>query len=248
MRHRLLHPLLVFGLALGAASAQASPAPASPPITSQAPHRTTLLSVTAEGESTQIPDVARISAGVSNRAEDARTALAENSVKMNQVIAAIHAAGVTARDVQTRRISIQPRYRHPRDGEPVFTGYQASNSVTVKLRDVERLGDVLDALVANGANEINGPHFEIDAPQAAYDHARLSALDAARQRAQRYADALGMQIVRIVSIDEGGGFRAAALDMVARTASAQAAPPPPPVARGETTLRARLTVVFELGN
>jgi len=250
MRHCLLHPLLVFGLALGAASAQASPAPASPPITSQAPHRTTLLSVTADGESRQVPDVVRISAGVSNRAQDANTALAENSSKMNRVVAAIRAAGVAERDVQTARISIQPHYRYPRDGEPVFTGYQASNNVTVKLRDVARLGDLLDALVAGSANQIDGPYFEVDQPQAGYDRARLSALDSARQRARQYADALGLRVVRILSVDEGGGFRQIQHNL--RMAQPQSAPvafdAAPPVSPGETTLRARLTVVFELGD
>jgi len=254
MRRRFPYRPVLLALSLAAASVhvQATPAAsaAAPEPAASAGTQSTLLSVTADGESRQVPDVVRISAGVSNRAQDANTALAENSGKMNRVAAAIRAAGVAERDVQTARISIQPHYRYPRDGEPVFTGYQASNSVTVKLRDVARLGDLLDALVAGGANQIDGPYFEVDQPQAGYDRARLSALASARERAQQYAAALGLRVRRIVSVDEGGGFR----QMQHNLRMAMAEPSPvildaaPPVSPGETTLRARLSVVFELGD
>jgi len=250
MRSRFLSPVLLLALSLAAAaSVHAQSASAAFPEPAPAGlAQSTLLSVTAEGASSEVPDVVRISAGVSNRAQDANTALAENSSKMNQVLAAIRAADVAGRDVQTARISIQPHYRYPRDGEPVFSGYQASNSVTVKLRDIARLGDLLDALVAGGANQIDGPYFEIDQPQAGYDRARLSALASARERAGQYAAALGLRVRRIVSVDEGGGFQQVQNQL--RMAVAQSAPvafdAAPPVSPGETTLRARLTVVFEL--
>jgi len=254
MRRRFPHRPVLLALSLAAASVHAQAAPAAsaaatePAVSGSA--QSTLLSVTSEGESRQVPDVVRISAGVSNRAQDATTALAENSSKMNRVAAAIRAAGVAGRDVQTARISIQPHYRYPRDGEAVFTGYQASNSVTVKLRDIARLGDLLDALVTGGATQIDGAYFEVDQPQLGYDRARLSALERARERARQYADALGLRVLRVVSVDEGGGFRQVQHNL--RMAMAEASPmlpdAAPPVSPGETTLRARLNVVFELGD
>src|SRR3546814_2346600 len=88
-----------------------------------------------------------------------------------------------------------------------ITGYQASNTVSIKVREIDKLGEVLDALVASGANQVNGPSFEIDQPEAVYDEARRAALEKAQQRARMYAKSLGMEVRRIVSISEGGGFQ-----------------------------------------
>src|SRR5690606_2725660 len=100
-----------------------------------------------------------------------------------------------------------PQYKYAENQPPTITGYQASNTVSIKVREIDRLGKVLDALVASGANQINGPSFEIDEPEAVYDEARRAALEQAQQRAKMYADSLGMQVKRIVSISEGGGFQ-----------------------------------------
>ena len=108
-----------------------------------------------------------------------------------------------------------------------------------------RLGEVLDALVASGANQVNGPNFEIDQPEAVYDEARRAALELAQARARMYADALGLRVRRIVSVSEGGGFQPPVpmLKAMAMDARAESAP----VAPGETTLGASLDGVFELG-
>src|SRR5690606_27430342 len=206
----------------------------------------TLLSVTARAEASRTPDIASLSAGVVTQAADANAALKANSAQMSKVVATIRAAGVPERDVQTSGISIQPQYRYAENQPPVITGYQASNTVTIKVRDIGRLGEVLDALVASGANQVNGPNFEIGEPEAVYDEARQAALELAQARAAMYAQSLGLRVRRIVSISEGGGFQPPmpmmkAMAMDARMESA-------PVAPGETTLAASLDVVFELGN
>jgi uncharacterized protein YggE len=205
----------------------------------------TLLSVSARAEASRTPDVATLSTGVVTQAADANAALQANSSQMSRVVATIRAAGVAERDIQTSGISIQPQYRYAENQPPVITGYQASNTVNVKVRDIARLGEVLDALVASGANQVNGPSFEIDQPEAVYDEARQAALKQARTRAEMYAQSLGLRVRRIVSISEGGGFQPPmpmmkAMAMDARMESA-------PVAPGETTLSASLDVVFELG-
>jgi len=243
-RQPLQRLLLASALAIGTivmttASAQ-SP---SPPIAATSDG--TLLSVSASAEATRVPDVASLSTGVVTQAADANAALKANSAQMSKVVAAIRAAGIAERDIQTSGININPQYRYAENQPPAITGYQASNTVNIKVRDIAKLGEVLDALVASGANQVNGPSFEIDQPEAAYDEARQAALKKAQARAEMYAKSLGLRVRRIVSISEGGGFRPPvpmmkAMAMDARMESA-------PVAPGETTLGANLDVVFELG-
>lgn len=206
----------------------------------------TLLSISAQAESKRVPDVATMSTGVVTQAADANTAMRQNAVQMAKVVAAIKAAGVAERDIQTSGINLSPQYRYAENQPPTITGYQASNTVNMKVRDIGELGKVLDSLVAQGANQINGPSFEVDKPDEAYDEARLAALKKAESRAKTYADAMGMRVRRIVSISEGGGFqppmpimRMQAMD-VAQSKETSVSP-------GETTLGASLDVVFELG-
>ena len=111
---------------------------------------------------------------------------------MTKVIAAIRAAGVAERDIQTTGINIHPTYRHVENEEPRISGYSANNSVSLKVRDIAKLGEVLDALVASGANNVSGPSFGIDQPEAVYDEARRKALEQARRRADMYAESLGL--------------------------------------------------------
>lgn len=205
----------------------------------------TLLSVSAQGEASRAPDIATASAGVTTQAADANTAMRENAAQMTRVLAAIRAAGVAERDIQTTGINIHPTYRHVDNEEPRISGYSASNTVNLKVRDIAKLGEVLDALVASGANNVSGPSFGIDQPDAVYDEARRKALDQARARADMYAKALDLRVRRIVSISEGGGMQQPR-PMFAMRAMAMDAESTP-VAAGENTLEANLEVVFELG-
>jgi uncharacterized protein YggE len=163
------------------------------------------------------------------------------------VVAAIKAAGIADKDVQTSGISLNPQYRYAENEAPKITGYQANNTVSVKVRDIAKLGKVLDALAGVGANQINGPSFEIDNPEPVYDEARLAALKKAQGRAETYAKSLGLQVRRIVSISEGnGGFRPVPMMAMAKM-EARDASGAPPVSPGETTVSVNLDVVFELG-
>lgn len=206
----------------------------------------TLLSVSAQAEARRVPDVATLSAGVVTQSADANAAMRANAEQMARVSAAIRAAGVTERDTQTAGVSVNPQYRYAENQPPTITGYQASNTVNLKVRDVAKLGEVLDALVASGANQVNGPSFEIDEPEAVYDEARQAALAKARARAEMYAKTLGLQVRRIVSISEGGGFvRPMPVQMMAMARGKSEADTS--VSPGETSLSASLDVVFELG-
>jgi len=232
--------LLASLLLAGVAMAQSAPV-AAPMISSDG----TLLSVSAQAEARQVPDVATLSTGVVTQASDANAAMRANATQMDKVMAAIKAAGIVDHDIRTSGISLNPQYKYVENQSPTITGYQASNTVDIKVRDLSRLGKVLDALVASGANQVNGPSFEIDQPEPVYDQARRDALEKAQARAQMYAKVLGLKVRRIVSIDEGGGYRPPMPMMAMARAKSES---DTAVSPGETTLSANLNVVFELGH
>lgn len=244
MRPPVLSPLLLaLSLALGASMTAnaAVPAPAIAPV------QGTLLNIASSAEARRVPDVATLSAGVVTQATDGNSAMRQNAQQMDRVLSAIKAAGIAERDVQTSGVNLSPQYRYAENEAPKITGYQASNTVSLKVRDLARLGKVLDALAAQGANQINGPSFEIDQPEPVYDEARLAALKKAQARAQTYATSLGLQVRRIISISEssGGGFRPVMMRAAVASMSADVATP---VAPGESSVSVNLDVVFELGH
>ncbi|HMI40169.1 MAG TPA: SIMPL domain-containing protein [Sphingomicrobium sp.] len=166
----------------------------------------TRLDISATGTVTRVPDLAIISAGVVTKASTATGAISENAARMERVRAALKRAGIADRDIQTSSINLNPDYRYENNQPPVLTGYQATNNVSVKFRDIRNSGKILDALVAEGANQINGPSLTIDKPEAAYDEARTRAIAEGRARADLYARALGMRVTRLLSVSESGGY------------------------------------------
>lgn len=247
MRLSLAYPLvLALGtLAAAPALAQVAPVPTLAPTS-------TLLSVNAEGRVTRTPDLAVFNAGVTSQGETAGAALAANSADMSRVIAALKRAGIADRDIQTSNLSLNPVYQQQRnlpDGtitpaQPRIVGYQANNTVNVRQRKLSDFGKVIDTLVAAGANQVNGPNFEMDAPDPALDEARTAAMRKARARADLYARAAGLRVVRIVSISESGGWSPPRPVMY--RATAMEAAPAPPVQAGELQLDVNVSVQFEL--
>ena len=235
--------LLLFALMLGA-SAMPTAAVAQQASITQA-IMGTRLDINATGEVTRVPDVAVISAGVISRSATATAALQDSADRMGRVLEALKRAGVADRDVQTSNVSLNPEYRYPQDQAPQLVGYTASNSVTISFRDIRNSGKILDALVSQGANQINGPNLVVDKPEQALDEARAKAVASGRARADLYARSLGMRVVRVVSVNESGGY---------------APPPPMPVAMmaargerdetkiapGEQKLQVNLAMTFEL--
>jgi uncharacterized protein YggE len=166
----------------------------------------TRLDVSADGEVTRAPDIATLGAGVVTQSSSAAAAMADNAKKMATTIAALKRAGVADKDIRTSSLSLQPQYRYADNQPPAITGYQASNQLTVTFRDIQRAGPILDALVAAGVNQISGPDFALEHPDAALDEARAQAMQKARAKADVYARAAGLAIKRIVAIGESGGY------------------------------------------
>jgi uncharacterized protein len=204
----------------------------------------TRLDVVANGEVTRVPDIVRINAGVVTRAPTATEAIRQNAARMTSVRAALGRAGIAERDIQTSTINLQPEYRYAENQPPQLVGYQATNEVNVRFRDIANSGRILDALVAEGANTINGPMLGIDRPETALDEARTLALTNARARAELYARSLGMRVKRVLSVGEAGGYMPPQpMLMRAEAASNRDATQ---IAPGEQTLSVSLTVSFEL--
>ena len=196
---------LLIALALGASAIPAS-LMAQQAVTAIPMLAGTRLDISATGEVTRVPDLAIISAGVQTLQTTATAAIEENAAKMERVRTALRRAGIEDKDIQTSSISLNPEYQYDQNRPPRLTGYRASNTVNVKFRDLKRTGAILDALVAEGANTINGPNLTIDKPESALDEARAKAIANGRARAALYARALGMQVVRLLSVSESGGY------------------------------------------
>jgi uncharacterized protein YggE len=205
----------------------------------------TRLDVNAVGEVSRIPDIAIISAGVATRSASASGAISENAARMERVRAALKRAGIADRDVQTSSISLNPEYRYQDNQPPQLVGYSASNQVNIRFRDIRNTGRILDALVAEGANQINGPTLTIDKPETAMDEARAKAVAAGRARAELYARSLGMRIVRLLSVSESGGqFTPRPMAMMRAEAGGAAADSK--IDPGEQQLQVALEMSFEL--
>ncbi len=206
----------------------------------------TLLWVSAEAQATRVPDIARLSTGVVTQAADAQAAMQANANQMTQVIAAIRKAGIAERDIQTSGVNLNPQYRYADNQSPAITGYEARNNVNITVRKIGELGRIMDALVGVGANQIQGPSFEVDDKESALDEARRTAIDKAKTRAGMYANELGLKVLRIVSISEGNGGFGPPMPMMAM-AHMEKSQADTPIAAGESTLSVSLDVVFELG-
>lgn len=241
----MLRPLLL-ALALSAALPMTANAQTPPPAPMVAAPQGTLLSISTTAEASRTPDVATISTGVVTQAADANAAMRDNAVQMDKMMAALRAAGIAARDIQTSGINLNPQYKYADNQPPAIVGYQASNSVNVKVRELAKLGKVLDALVAQGANQINGPSFGIDKPEAAMEEARLAAVKKAQAQAQTYARALGLQVKRIVSISEGGAGQPGPMPVM-RMMAAAPMEKDTAISPGESSVSVSVEMVFELG-
>ena len=161
----------------------------------------TRLDVTATGEVVRVPDIVRIRAGVVTEAPTAADALRQNSARMAAVRAALTRAGIADRDIQTNSVRLAPFYRGPGDRQEL-AGYSVSNQLLIRFRDLSNSGRVIDALVSEGVNEINGPMLDFEHIQSALDEARGRAVAQARARAALYAQALGLRVRRIVYVRE----------------------------------------------
>lgn len=201
------------------------------------------VTVSATGFAAATPDVAHITTGVATEADTARAALTRNSEAMKGLLAGVKALGIDAKDLQTSSLRVEPRYTNPRDGTaPVIDGYRVTNDVAVTVRDLEKLGQILDQLVTLGANQMSGLSFEVSNAETLKDDARKEAIANALRRAKLYAAAAGVAVGDVLTIAEDVQFVAPRPMASARTATAKAVP----IEQGTEMLEARVTVTWSL--
>ena len=193
----MIRTFIPFAMAAGSMAASASAADVQ--VTSQGPIVELSVTETVKAK----PDIVEVGAGVTSEAPTAVAAMAANAQAMDAVIARIKALGIAADDIQTTGINLGAMYDYDQARQrQVFRAYQASNRVSVTLRDVKRTGPVLDALVAAGATDLSGPSFSIDDDTAPRAQARKAAFDKAQAQATEYARWAGYTGVRLVSISQ----------------------------------------------
>jgi uncharacterized protein len=200
------------------------------------------VSVSATGTVAAEPDIAHISAGVTTEGDTAMDAIARNNTVMAKVIEGLKAAGITARDIQTTTLNVEPRYSQPKDGRPgTVSGYRVVNQVRLTVREVKRLGEVLDQAIALGANQINSIGFDIANAETLKDEARKQAMANAKRRAELYATAAGVQLGQVLRISESV-MEAVGRPMAGRALAASSVP----IEAGTRTLTVEVHVTYAL--
>ena len=202
------------------------------------------ITVTGEGRVEAAPDMATISLGVTHENEQAKLAMEATSDAVARILERIAAMGVAPRDMQTRALSLSPVWseRTASDGNRArITGFVASNTVMVRVRDLASLGRILDAVIEDGANDFNGLEFDVQNPEPLMDEARRAAVADAMARAALLAEAAGVTLGPVQSISEQGGMRpmGAMMDMAMRESGV-------PIAAGEVSVEAMVSMVFAI--
>jgi len=228
MRRRVLLPLA----ALVALTTAPAPARADTPS----------IRVAGTGVLSAAPDTGHLSAGVTSEAATAADAVRVNGAAMERVLAALDAAGIAKKDVQTSGFSVFPVFAEGASpsAPPRITGYRVSNQVTVRVAGVEKVGGVLDQLVAAGANEVGGVSFSIGAPDPLLDEVRKHALADARRKAEVYAASAGVRLGRLLSIEETGGGGPGPVPLARMEAAAV------PIAPGQVQLAVTVVATYAI--
>ncbi|WP_377289650.1 SIMPL domain-containing protein [Rhizobium sp. SG2393] len=224
---------------------------ALPALAAEGPQKGVIV-VTGEGSAQVAPDIAIISLGVQETAATAREAVTATNTAMEKVLAALKEDGIAERDMQTSGFSINPQYTYydNSNGEnrpPKLTGYQANNALTVKLRDLKRLGDLLDRSVTLGVNQGGTVQFANDDPKAAMTQARKQAVSEAVEKAKTMADAAGIKVGRVLEISETMG-QPIPMPQMMRTMAKDAGAESVPIAAGENNYTVSVSMRFEIGD
>ena len=202
------------------------------------------ISVSATGTVTAEPDLAAISTGVVAEGETARAALSANTALMTKLIEGLKANGIAAKDIKTISFNVQPRYQSYKDGRPAtINGYQVINQVRIVVRDLDKLGQVLDTAVTLGANQMGGIEFQVSAAETLKDDARKVAMTNALRRAKLFAVSAGAEVGEVIAIAEDMAPTAGRSVMMAKAAmSAESVP----IERGSQSLEVRVNVTWAL--
>ncbi len=217
-----------------------------------------IISVSGEGEVYVKPDLGIIVFTVANEAKTVDTAMSENTAKMNNVIAAIKGQGVEEKDIKTTNFNINPRYEYPKtdlsasyyySGKRVLVGYEITQSVQVKIRDLTKTGTLITKVTEAGANDVGDLTFTVDDEDAAKKEARDQAIAKAKEKAQQLAEKLGVRLTRIVNFYENS-YPVYNYDTMYKSAISSEGmggiTPSPSIETGENRITATVTISYEI--
>jgi uncharacterized protein len=202
-----------------------------------------LITVTGEATVQSAPDMATVMLGVTTNGATAAEAMTANNAALAAVFDRLKVSGIEERDLQTSNLSVNPNWTgYDGTSTPTINGYTATNMLNVRVRDLAKVGEVLDASIADGANTLNGITFEVSNPRPVQDEARKSAVKDARARAELLAEAAGVQLGRVMSISEQSGYGGPMPMFRAEADSAAGVP----IASGQVGLGATVTISYEI--
>ena len=217
------------------------------------------ITVSGDGEVFAVPDTATFSVTVQEEAKDVKAAQEVATKKGNDIKSYLKSQGVDEKDIQTTDYSVYPQYDYTNSvcsggycppGKQVLRGFQVSETMTVKVRDTKKAGDLLAGVGSKGASSVSGLSFTIDDQDKLDAEARDKAIAKAKDKAEALADALGVSIVRVVGFSEGGGDRpiyyAKSMALGMGGAMDAAAPPSPEISVGQNKITSNVTVTYEI--
>ncbi|MEI6396709.1 MAG: SIMPL domain-containing protein [Candidatus Taylorbacteria bacterium] len=222
------------------------------------PTQSHTISVDGTGDAVAIPDIATLSFTVTETAKAVADAQTLATTKVNTTVAALKKSGVAEKDIQTTSYNINPHYEYQQSSvcssngicppsNPVITGYDVSQSTNIKVRDLKKVGDLLTLIGSNGVQNVSGPSFSVDKPEATQAEARAIAIDQARSKANVLAKALGVRIVRVISFSESGNMPyPIRYDMGMGVSSSKALAVAPEISTGEQKITSNVTIVYEI--
>ena len=236
IRHAILPAAALLAAACSAAPHAAASGDAPAPRT---------ITVTGIGETAAAPDMAVLNIGVRTEGATAAEALRQNSMQMRATIDTLQELGIEERDIQTTGLTVNPRYDYQRNNaNPPLIGFTASNMASVKLRDLDQAGGVIDEAVRSGANSLSGISFSFADPEPLYERARRDAVAKVQAKAAVLSEAAGVRLGPILSIREGHAQTPGPIPGMMRMEAA--ADSFAPIQSGETTVTTSVTIIYEI--
>jgi uncharacterized protein YggE len=233
-------PVFALGFILFAVPAAAAGLQAPPPMAR-------ILTVAGQGEASAVPDQGEFRASVVTQGKSASEAMRANSRAMNIVLAKLKTFGIPEKSIQTSGVNVSPQYSQAKPGssEPShIVGYQVSNTLTVRVEDLSRLGEALDLVLSSGINQVSGVSLSIHDTKPLLAQARAEAVKDAMARAETYAKAAGVTLGPVLSISEGGLEPPRPVAMYAMRGDLQSVPVP--ISAGEESVSANVVMSFEI--
>lgn len=212
------------------------------------------ITVSGTGEAYAKPDLALITFSVRNESKTVSSAMAENTANMNAIISVIKSKGIKDKDLKTTSFNVYPRYEWQKEqaetwphseGKRVLVGYEISQSLQVKIRDLNKMGEIIQGATDAGANQVGSLQFTIDDQDSLKKEARKEAIEEAKEKAEELADQLGIKLVRITSFSEGGVVPRY-YDYALKESAISSESPMPQIETGENKIEVSVSITFEI--